>query len=151
LAIAAHHPGMDRRLFLVTSVAGAFAAPQAVQAQQAGKVPTIGLMGSGSAAAQRPWTTAFVQRLRALGWSEGRTVAIEYRWAEGRSDRFAEIATEFVRLKVDVIVTHNTPPTVAAKKGDDRNPNRVRHASITTTTIYAHLTTTSAGRRSPGC
>ena len=107
---------MDRRRFLMTSLVGAVAAPLAVQAQQVGKVPTIGLMGSGTAAAQRPWTTAFVQRLRELGWSEGRTVAIEYRWAEGRSDRFAEIAAEFVRLKVDVIVTHNTPPTVAAKK-----------------------------------
>lgn len=107
---------MDRRRFLLTSLVGAVAAPLAVQAQSAGKIPTIGLMGSGTAAAQRPWTTAFVQRLRELGWSEGRTVAIEYRWAEGRSDRFAEIAAELVRLKVDVIVTHNTPPTVAAKK-----------------------------------
>jgi putative ABC transport system substrate-binding protein len=107
---------MDRRRFLLTSVVGALAAPLAAEGQQAGKVPTIGLMGSGSAAAQKPWTAAFVQRLRELGWSEGRTVAIEYRWAEGRSDRFAEIAAEFVRLKVDVIVTHNTPPTVAAKK-----------------------------------
>jgi putative ABC transport system substrate-binding protein len=53
-------------------------------------------------------TAAFVQRLRELGWIEGRTVAIEYRWAEGRSERFAEFAAEFVRLKVDVILTHNT-------------------------------------------
>jgi putative ABC transport system substrate-binding protein len=57
-----------------------------------------------------------VQRLRELGWSEGRNVAIEYRWAEGRSERFAEIAAEFVRLKVDVILTHNTPPALAAKQ-----------------------------------
>jgi putative ABC transport system substrate-binding protein len=61
-----------------------------------------------------PWTTAFVQRLRELGWIEGRTVAIEYRWAEGRSERFAEIAAEFVRLKVDVIVTGGN--AVAAAK-----------------------------------
>ena len=61
-------------------------------------------------------TAAFVQRLRELGWIEGRTVAIEYRWAEGRSERFAEFATEFVRLKVDVILTHNTPPVLAAKQ-----------------------------------
>jgi ABC-type uncharacterized transport system substrate-binding protein len=117
-----HHPGMDRRRFLVTSLAGVLAAPLAVQAQQAGKVPTIGLMGSGTAAAQKPWTTAFVQRLRELGWSEGRTVAIEYRWAEGRSDRFAEIAAEFVRLKVAVILTHNTPPTLAAKRATTSIP-----------------------------
>jgi len=83
---------------------------------------TVGLMGSGTAAAQKSWTTAFVQRLGKLGWSQGRTVTIEYRWAEGRSDRFAEIAAEFVRLKVDVIVTHNTPPTVAAKKATTAIP-----------------------------
>jgi putative tryptophan/tyrosine transport system substrate-binding protein len=62
------------------------------------------------------WVTAFVQRLRELGWIEGRTVAIEYRWAEGRSEHMAEIAAEFVRLKVDVIVTYATPPVVAAKQ-----------------------------------
>jgi putative ABC transport system substrate-binding protein len=62
------------------------------------------------------WVAAFVQRLRELGWIEGRTVAIEYRWADGRGERFAEIAAEFVRRKVDVIVTHSTPPVVAAKQ-----------------------------------
>ena len=61
------------------------------------------------ASAWSPWTAAFVQRLRELGWIEGRTVAIEYRWAEGRTERFAEIAAEFVRLKVDVIVTRRKP------------------------------------------
>src|SRR2546427_5388229 len=81
-----------------------FVAPLAAEAQPA-KLPTIGFMGSGTAAAQSQWTAAFVQRLRELGWSEGRNVAIEYRWAEGRSERFAEIAAEFVRLKVDVIVS----------------------------------------------
>jgi len=68
-------------------------------------VPTIGILGVATASAWGPWVTAFVQRLRDLGWVEGRTVAIEYRWAEGRSERFAEIAAELVRLKVDVIVT----------------------------------------------
>ena len=62
------------------------------------------------------WVAAFVQRLRELGWIEGRTVAIEYRWAEGRSSRAAEIAAEFVRLKVDVIVTYATSPVLAAKQ-----------------------------------
>jgi putative tryptophan/tyrosine transport system substrate-binding protein len=59
---------------------------------------------------------AFLQRLRELGWMDGRTVAIEVRWAEGRSERFAEIAAEFVRLNVDVIVTYATPPVLAAKQ-----------------------------------
>src|SRR5205823_7093236 len=72
------------------------------------KVPTIGFLGQLSSSAMSKWTAAFVQRLRELGWVEGRTVAIEYRWAEGRSDRFAEVAAELVRLKVDVIVTGGT-------------------------------------------
>jgi putative ABC transport system substrate-binding protein len=83
---------------------------------RAEKLPTIGLMGSGSAEEQTQWTAALVQRLRELGWTEGENVAIEYRWAEGRPERFAAIAAEFVRLKVDVILTHNSPPTLAAKQ-----------------------------------
>src|SRR5262249_50789404 len=75
-------------------------------ARAAGRqLPTIGLLGVGTAAGWVYFTGAFVQRLRELGWIEGRTVAIEYRWAEGRRERFSEIAAEFVRLKVDVIVT----------------------------------------------
>ena len=62
------------------------------------------------------WTAAFVQRLRELGWVEDRTIAIQYRWAEGRTERLAEIAAEFVRLKVDVIVTNSAAPVVAAKQ-----------------------------------
>jgi putative ABC transport system substrate-binding protein len=68
-------------------------------------VPTIGFLGT-DASVWSPWTAAFVQRLRELGWIEGRTIAIEYRWSEGRPARHAEIAAEFVRLKVDVIVTN---------------------------------------------
>jgi hypothetical protein len=60
---------------------------------------------------------AFVQRLRELGWVEGHNLAIEYRWGEGRNERYVELAAEFVRLKVDVIVTVATPPTLAAKQG----------------------------------
>ena len=75
-----------------------------------------GFLGSSTPSAQGQWTAAFVQRLRELGWIEGRTVAIEYRWAEGRSERFAEIAAEFVRLKVDVIVTSGTAAVLAAKQ-----------------------------------
>jgi putative tryptophan/tyrosine transport system substrate-binding protein len=79
-------------------------APLAAEAQQTGKLPTIGFLGA-DAAAFSPWTAAFVARLRELGWIEGSTVAIEYRWSQGRTERYAEIAAEFVRLKVDVIVT----------------------------------------------
>jgi putative tryptophan/tyrosine transport system substrate-binding protein len=82
--------------------------------QAAGKLPTIGLLGANTPSAASQWVAAFVQRLRELDWIEGRTVAIEYRWAEGRSERFAEIAAEFVRLKVDVIVTWGTASVVAA-------------------------------------
>ena len=105
-----------RRREFITLVGGAAAWPLAARAQQEGKLPTIGLLGSGTAAAQSQWTTAFVQRLRELGWTEGRNLAIEYRWADGRTERLAEIADEFVRFKVDVILTHNTLPVLAAKQ-----------------------------------
>jgi putative ABC transport system substrate-binding protein len=99
---------------LITLLGGAAAWPAAVRAQPASKLPTIGFLGSSTPSAWSTWTTAFVQRLRELGWVEGRTVAIEYRWAEGRNERYAEIAAEFVRLKVDVIVTSGTA-VLAAK------------------------------------
>jgi len=93
-----------RRRGFITLLGGAAAAwPLAARAQQA-KLPTIGLLNSGTASSA-PYTVAFVQRLRELSWIEGRTVAIEYRWADGRSERYAEIAAELVRLKVDVIAT----------------------------------------------
>jgi putative ABC transport system substrate-binding protein len=94
---------MQRREF-ITLVGGAAAWPLAARAQPA-KLPTIGFLGASTPAAWSEWTAAFVQRLHELGWAEGRNIAIEYRWAEGRSERFTEIAAEFVRLKVDVIVT----------------------------------------------
>ena len=94
-----------RRRDFITLLGGAAAWPVAARAQQAGKLPTIGFLGASTSLAWTQWTAAFVQRLRELGWTEGRTVAIEYRWADGRSERYADIAAEFVRLKVDVIVT----------------------------------------------
>ena len=107
---------MRRREF-ITLIGGAAAAwPLAARAQQAGKLPTIGFLGAATPSAQSQWVAAFVQRLRELGWIEGRTVAIEYRWAEGRTERFAEIAAEFVRLKVDVIVTCGNRSVIAAKQ-----------------------------------
>jgi len=96
---------MRRREFITLTVGAAAAWPIAARAQQAGKLPTIGFLGAGAQSAWTHWTAAFVQRLHELGWIEGRTVTIEYRWAEGRTERFREIAAEFARLKVDVIVT----------------------------------------------
>jgi putative ABC transport system substrate-binding protein len=84
--------------------------------QQPAKLPTIGFLGPSTASFERASADAFVQRLRELGWIENRTVAIEYRWAEGRDERFAEIAAEFIRLRVDVIFTYGTPSSMAAKK-----------------------------------
>jgi ABC-type uncharacterized transport system substrate-binding protein len=107
---------LGRRKFLATLGGAAAAWPLATRAQQGGKLATIGLLGSGTAAAQSQWTAAFVQRMRELGWTEGPNLRIEYRWAEGHTERLAELADELVRLKVDVIVTHNTPPPVAAKQ-----------------------------------
>ena len=97
---------MKRRDF-ITLLGGAAAWPMAARAQQVSKLPTIGLLGagSGSDSVWKDWTAAFVQRLRELGWVEGRTVVIEYRWGDGRAERYADLAAEFVALKVDVIVT----------------------------------------------
>ena len=113
---------MRRREFIAGLGGAAVAWPLAARAQQAGKLPTIGLLGSGTPAVQSQWTAAFVQRLRHLGWIEQRTVTIEYRWAEGHSERAAKIAAEFVQLKVDVIVTVGTPSTVAAKQATSLIP-----------------------------
>jgi putative ABC transport system substrate-binding protein len=94
-----------RRQFIGALGSTALTWPLAAHAQQANKLPTIGFLGSATSSTWGPWVAAFAQRLRELGWIEGRTVEIEYRWGEGRPERYAEIAAEFVRLKVDVIVT----------------------------------------------
>src|SRR5262249_50094419 len=112
---------MKRREF-ISLLGGAAAWPLAARAQQSGKLPTIGFLGSSTLSAMSEWIAAFVQRLRERGWIEGRTVAVEYRWAEGRAERAAEIAAEFVRLKVDVIVPYATPPTLAAKQATSAIP-----------------------------
>jgi len=96
---------MRRRHFITLLGGAAVAWPLAARAQQTGKVPTIGVLGASTSSAWTHWTAAFVMRLHELGWVEGRTVKIEYRWAEGSTGRMAEIAAEFVRLKVDVILT----------------------------------------------
>jgi ABC-type uncharacterized transport system substrate-binding protein len=103
---------IGRREF-ITLLGGVAAWPLAARAQQPAKLPTIGFLGTAAASAWAPWTAAFVQRLHELGWIGGRTVAIEYRWAEGREERYGEIAAEFVRLKADVIVTVGTAAAAA--------------------------------------
>jgi putative ABC transport system substrate-binding protein len=105
---------MRRREF-IAGLGSAAAWPLAAHAQQPGK--TIGFLGANSPSLQREWTTAFVQLLRELGWVEGRNVTIEYLWAETRFERSPEFIAEFVRLKVDVIVTHATANVLAAKQG----------------------------------
>jgi putative ABC transport system substrate-binding protein len=106
---------MKRRAF-ITLLSGAASWPLAARAQQPGKLPTVGFLVSGTPASHGQWFAGLAQRLRELGWIEGRTVAIEYRWAEGRTERAAEIAAEFVQRKVDVIVTAGTAFVVVAKQ-----------------------------------
>src|SRR5262247_2271896 len=108
------HRAVKRREF-ITLLGGAAAWPLAARAQQAGKLPTVGFLGTTTPSIMSQWTAAFVGRMRELGWIEGRTIKIEYGWAEGRGERYAEIASEFVRLKVDVIVTTG-PAAPQAKK-----------------------------------
>ncbi len=108
---------MRRRTFLRALGVASLAWPALARGQQAPrKFATIGLLGSDTQAAQIEMTAAFIRRSRELGWSEGRNLTVEYRWAEGHTERLAEFANELVRLKVDLIITHNTPPTLAAKK-----------------------------------
>jgi putative ABC transport system substrate-binding protein len=113
---------VSTRRDFISLLAGATAAwPLAARAQPA-RMPVIGFLGGTTLSGASQWVAAFVQRLRELGRIEGRTVAIEYRWAEGRADRAAEITAEFVRLKVDVIVTNGTPTAIAAKQGSATIP-----------------------------
>ena len=105
-----------QRREVITLLGGAAATwPLAARAQQA-KLPTIGFLGGSTYSAASQRIATFAQRLRELGWIDGRTVAVEYRWGEGRSERFTELAAEFVRLKVDVIVTEGPASVVAAKE-----------------------------------
>jgi putative ABC transport system substrate-binding protein len=106
---------MRRREF-ITLIGGAAAWPLAARGQQPGRLPTIGYMGQGTQAAEAKRVAAFTGRLRELSWMEGRTVIIDYRWTEGRSDLAADIAGEFARRKVDIIVTSGTPLIAAAKQ-----------------------------------
>jgi putative tryptophan/tyrosine transport system substrate-binding protein len=103
---------MKRREF-ITLVGGAAAWPVAASAQQSEQVRRIGFLGPLSEQTQLQWTTAFVRGLRDHGWIEGTTISIDYRWAEGRSERAAELAAELVQRNVRVIVTAGTETTLA--------------------------------------
>jgi putative ABC transport system substrate-binding protein len=106
-----------RRREVILALGGAAGWPLAARAQQSmAKLPTIGFLGSATLLVESQRVAAFVQRLRQLGWIENRNVAIEYRWAEGRTERFTELAAEFARLKVDLIVAATTPAVIAAKQ-----------------------------------
>jgi putative tryptophan/tyrosine transport system substrate-binding protein len=107
---------MRRRDFIKGIAGSAVAWPLAAHAQQRTKLPTIGFLGAGTPSGYSQWVAAFMQQLRERGWIEGRNIALELRWAEGKNERFADIAAEFVRLNVDVIVTTGTAPVVAAKQ-----------------------------------
>jgi putative tryptophan/tyrosine transport system substrate-binding protein len=110
-----YRPGMDRRRFLLTSLAGALAAPLAGEAQQAAKIARIGYLSLDLANAAN-LREAFLQGLRDLGYVDGRNVAIEYRNAEGKSERLPALAAELVALKVDIILAAGTPHALAAKQ-----------------------------------
>jgi putative tryptophan/tyrosine transport system substrate-binding protein len=113
---------MKRREFIALVGSATTTWPLIARAQQTPKLPRIGFLGSSTSSGMTAWIAAFIQRLHELGWVEGRTVAIEYRWGEGRDERYAQIADEFVRLKVSVIVTYGTPPTKAAKQATTTIP-----------------------------
>src|SRR5262245_11451309 len=113
--------GMTRREFIMLLSSAAVTWPSATRAERS-PVPVIGLLGSDAASAQSEWTDAFLQRLRELGWSEGRNIIIDYRWGEGHAERFSEIAAEFVQRKVTLILTHTTSPTLAAKQATSTIP-----------------------------
>ncbi len=110
---------MKRREFIGLIASAFLTWPLVARAQQ---MPTIGLLGANSSSSQRQWTEAFVQRLRELGWIEGSSVAIDSRWAEGRSERYGEIAAEFVRMKVSIIVSSGGSAVTAAKQATSSIP-----------------------------
>ena len=107
---------MKRRGFITLLGSAAASLPLVLRAQQVAKLPTVGFLGAGTPSTYSQWVAAFMQQLRERGWIEGRNIAIELRWAEGKNERYADIAAEFVRLNVDVIVTTGTAAVVAAKQ-----------------------------------
>src|SRR5258707_322176 len=128
---------MKRREF-ITLIGGAAAAwPLAARAQQPAKRPIVGFLGDSTPLAESERAAAFARRLHDLGWIEGRTIAIEYRWADGRSERLAEIAAEFAQLKVDIIVTAGNPAPISAKQAAPRVSTAVATACGTACAVRA--------------
>jgi putative ABC transport system substrate-binding protein len=113
---------MNRRTFLCGLTLGSLSAPFVAEAQQPAKTPRIGVLGVGSANGDARQFEALRQGLRDLGYVEGKSLVIEYRWAEDRRDRLPGLAAELVRLKVDLILTHSTPATRAAKQATTTIP-----------------------------
>jgi ABC-type uncharacterized transport system substrate-binding protein len=105
-----------RRRDFITAIGGIAVWPITAHAQPAKKLPTIGFLGAATSAVAADWVAAFTKRLGELGWIDGRTVTIDYRWAESRPERYSEIAAEFAAAKVDVIVTWASEPVLAAKQ-----------------------------------
>src|SRR5262245_24834971 len=119
---------IGRREFVTLLGRGTAAWPLAARAQEQGKSPTIGFLGATTPTIWSPFVGAVLQRLRALGWIDGRDLAIEYRWAEGRDDRYAAFAAEFVQRRVNVIVCafiRARPPTIQLKSGITKHPARL--------------------------
>jgi len=113
---------VERRVFIGAVTGGFLAVPRAADAQRAVKVPRIGFLGPRTRSDTSFLLDAFLQRLRELGWVEGKNIVIEYRWAEGRSERLSDLAAELVRLKVDVIFAPNSAVAAAARNATSTIP-----------------------------
>ena len=113
---------MERRRFMAVIAGGFLAAPLTADAQQAAKVPRIGFLGNSTAALEANLVGPFREGLRDLGYVEGQNILIEYRWAEGKNERFPALIAELIVLKVDVIVTAGTPAALAVKKATTSIP-----------------------------
>ena len=142
---------LKRRQFITLLGSAATAWPVVARAQHPAKLPTIGFLGSTTALIESQRVAAFVQRLRQLGWIENRNVAIEYRWAEGRPERFAEIAAEFVQLKVDLIVAPTTPAVrrVGGARTADAPPASFRALAATRLASCSPASPSLSGSRLP--
>ena len=136
---------MKRREFLGI-VGGAAAWPVVVRAQPGRRLPTVGFLGSGTPTTAGPWVAAFTQRLRDLGWIEDRTIKIDLRWAEGRNDRSAEIAADFVRLS-STLSSPTRRSTPYCKASDRHDPNR-SHVGRGTAQHWAGHQCGASGRQS---
>jgi hypothetical protein len=121
---------VDRRAFIGTMAGGLLAAPLGAEAQQAGKVYRIGFLGNSTAALEANLVGPFREGLRDLGYVEGRNVLIEYRWAEGKYDRFPALIGELLALKVAVIVTPGHPPPSQSRRRQPRSLSSCSRSAI---------------------